>query len=85
KAHTLQNLKSVFTCATTVGNKTRSKSLKSFYGIKDTFQDHFTDLVFAFEKSLWGTGLEKQAQVDNLVSKFPTDVYSPVWQIRGEF
>ncbi|TEB26579.1 hypothetical protein FA13DRAFT_1888971, partial [Coprinellus micaceus] len=83
---TQRDLRNVFTAATTIGQKTHSKALKREKGIKDMYQEHFTEKVFDFMKKLSGGVPERQAKVDELVKTLPKDemLASPIWRIQDD-
>lgn len=84
KDGTLRTLQQIFAEASAVGGMTRSKTLKTNTGVKDTFQQHFTDRLFALGRKLRGRKSEKQVLLDLLVADdFPDDIISPVWRIKG--
>ena len=62
--------------------------MKTDTGLKDTFQDFFTDRIFAFTSKLRGSAKDKQAALDEMVKQLPQgakDTISPVWRIRGKY
>jgi len=88
KDESLAHLKSIFQQATTVSSKTRVKQMKTNTGLKDTFQDYFTDRIFEFTSKLRGSARDKQAALDKMVKQLPQDskdTMSPVWRIRGKY
>ncbi|KAF5367924.1 hypothetical protein D9758_004368 [Tetrapyrgos nigripes] len=82
KARTMADLKTVFVHSKTVGSKTKAKNLKTLLGIKDTYQDHFTELIFDLLKETRGSANEKQQQVDSMLEEFPENISSPIWRIQ---
>ncbi|KAK7438400.1 hypothetical protein VKT23_018013 [Stygiomarasmius scandens] len=82
KRRTMDDLKTVFTYSKTVGRKTKAKELKTALGIKDTYQDHFAELIFKALKGTKGPAHEKQRKVDSLLEGFPDNISSPIWRIR---
>lgn len=80
---TVDNLKTIFTAASQAGGQTRSKKLKTSFGIKDAHQDHFTNMIFKFASGLRGNMQSKQAKIDELLAKLPDNLTSPVWRIKG--
>ncbi|KAF8886594.1 hypothetical protein CPB84DRAFT_1749908 [Gymnopilus junonius] len=74
-------LKSYFTLASEVGNKTALKKAKTESGIKDTIQEHFTDKLFAAYKGKFGN--QRQESVDAALKLLPDKIVSPVWRIKG--
>ncbi|KZP32183.1 hypothetical protein FIBSPDRAFT_1020441 [Athelia psychrophila] len=79
---TVDNLKTIFTAASQAGGQTRSKKLKTSFGIKDAHQDHFTNMIFKFASGLRGNMQSKQAKIDELLAKLPDNLTSPVWRIK---
>ncbi|KZP26247.1 hypothetical protein FIBSPDRAFT_732946, partial [Athelia psychrophila] len=79
---TVDDLKTIFTTASQVGGQTRSKKLKTSFGIKDAHQDHFTNMIFKFASGLRGNVQSKQAKIDELLTKLPDNITSPIWRIK---
>jgi hypothetical protein len=78
----------MFQQATTINSKTRVKQMKTNTGIKDTFQEFFTDRIFAFTGKLRGSAEDKQAALEDMVKQLlqdTKDTMSPVWRIRGKY
>lgn len=83
KEETAATLHNIFTTAKTVGGRTRSKAMRTESGIKDVYQDHFTEMIFKYVKRLRGSVQQKQAKVDRFVETLPERMVNPVWRIRG--
>ncbi|KAJ7590368.1 hypothetical protein C8J56DRAFT_859767 [Mycena floridula] len=79
---TLAKLSTIFTTSSQVGKKTEATQLKTKHGIKDVYQDHFTDLIFDLVKGLRGRKQDKQDKIDHLLRTLPDNITSPVWRIR---
>jgi hypothetical protein len=71
--------------ASVVGGQAGFKRRKTGSGIKDTFQGAFLDRIFAISTKKGRTKAAKQVEVSNLIRKFPKDITSPVWRIKGRF
>lgn len=84
KDETAAQLRSIFTHTSTIGSKTRAKQLRTASGVKDTYQDHFSEMIAKFVKGLRGSVREKQARVDRLVESLPDNLINPVWRIQGK-
>lgn len=87
KSETIEKLTSRFRDASVVGSKTRVRQAKTNSGIKDTFQEVFTDRIFTFTGPLRGTKAEKQADLDEMLKTLPSDpmeTISPVMRIKGK-
>lgn len=87
KHETINVLKSAFQQASVIGNKTNVKKLKTNNGVKDTFQEYFTDKLFMFQSKLRGTWSKKQAAVEEMLKSMPQEDstrMSPVWRIKGQ-
>ncbi|RPD56808.1 hypothetical protein L226DRAFT_513548 [Lentinus tigrinus ALCF2SS1-7] len=83
KDATLRTLQEIFQDASTVGGMTRSKKLKTNTGVKDTFQEFFSERLFAYGRTLKGSRSEKQSLLDMFVrTELPNNVISPVWRIK---
>ena len=77
----------MFQQATTISSKTHVKQMKTNMGLKDTFQDYFTNHIFEFASKLCGSVQDKQAALDEMVKQLPQDskdTMSPVWRIHGK-
>jgi hypothetical protein len=72
----------MFAMASQVGKQTKIKELKTSTGTKDTFLDHFLEKLAGSYKKKQGTAA-KQAVLDSQIHSLPTNVFSPVWQIKG--
>ena len=83
KEDSITKLQSIFQAASTIGGMTQASKLHTQYGLKDTFQDFFTQKIFSLTRSFRGNVEAKQQAIDNLLETFPTDVMSPVWRIKG--
>ncbi|KAI9067152.1 hypothetical protein FKP32DRAFT_1684097 [Trametes sanguinea] len=80
---TLERLEEVFRQAASVGGMTSAKRLKTEYGVKDTFQEVFTERIFAFGRKLRGQRADKQAMLDLFCTReLPKETISPVWRIK---
>ncbi|CDO68416.1 hypothetical protein BN946_scf184815.g63 [Trametes cinnabarina] len=83
KDQTLKRLEEVFQHAATIGGMTTAKKLKTEYGVKDTFQETFTERIFAYGRKLRGRRAEKQVLLDLFVAQeLPSDTVSPVWRMK---
>lgn len=81
---TRQVLRSQFTEASRVGGNAEFKRIKTRTGVKDTFQDFFTDQLFAVSmKKRSGTKDQKMAAMNKIKRTFPSEITSPVWRIKG--
>ena len=85
KDDTLKTLQVIFRHTSTVGGMTHTKNLKTFMGVKDTFQDFFLERIYTFSRKLRGSVAKKQELLDVFVAtQLPKDILSPVWRITGE-
>jgi len=73
----------IFQAASTIGGITHASKLQTQYGLKDTFQDYFTQQIHSLTRRFQGTTQEKKEAINNLVHSFPVDTMSPVWRIKG--
>ena len=80
---TIAKLGEIFEAAMTVGRKTASAELKTRFGLKDTFMEHFIRQSFNVQSNTVGNKQARQEAVDGLRRTLPTNVLSPVWRIRG--
>ena len=81
----MSKLSEIFAAALTAGMKTHSLALKTQYGIKDTYLDHFIDMAFSAVAN--GTRMsrqDKQDVLDALKTRLPAVVTSPVWRLQGQ-
>lgn len=74
----------MFSLTEHVGNQTKVKNLKTATGVKDTYLDHFIDLINDSYKSATGPKA-KQTTLSQYTSTLPDNIYSPVWRIKGMF
>ncbi|KAJ3989861.1 hypothetical protein F5890DRAFT_1561385 [Lentinula detonsa] len=74
KEDTIQKLKTIFTHSRLIGEKTKAKKLKTAFGIKDTYQDYFTDLIFTVQKKLQGSHQQKQDEINKVLDKLPSNI-----------
>ena len=51
-------------------------------GVKDTYQEHFIELVSNFMKSLKIKNKETQENINKYVKSLPSNVNNPVWRIE---
>jgi hypothetical protein len=63
----------MFQQATTINSKTCVKQMKTNTWIKDTFQEFFTDRIFAFTGKLRGSAEDKQAALEDMVKQLFQD------------
>ena len=80
----MSKLGEIFTAALTAGMKTHLLTLKTQYGINDTYLDHFIDMAFAAVAG--GTKMshqDKQKALDALKTKLLEVVMSPIWRLCG--
>ena len=75
---------SVFQAASTIGGMSQASKLQTQYGLKDTFQNFFTQQIFSLSRSFRGSVDAKKQAIGDLVHSFPPDTMSPVWRIKGE-
>ena len=85
KAKTIELLGEIYGNATTIGEKTKAKELRSKHGIKDKYQEYFIEKVNAFAAKNRGTNLEKQERINSFLKDLPKVVTSPVWRLEGMF
>jgi hypothetical protein len=78
----IAKLETLFTHAKAIGGKTRFKDAKTAFGMKDMYQNHFTEKIFNFAKDLRGPVSSRQAKLDEMVAKLPKNLTSPVWRIQ---
>jgi hypothetical protein len=78
----MASLRSMFTMAMEIGNKTKIKSFKTETGVKDTYLDFFIDRAFASYKNKQGSQA-KQVALSEFAVTLPHHVFSPVWRIKG--
>lgn len=84
KDETLKILDNIFKNASTLGGMSTSKKMKTEWGIKDTFQDFFTNRIFTFIRKTRAPLAEKQRLLESFIAnELPRDVVSPVWRIKG--
>jgi hypothetical protein len=82
KDDSVAKLKSMFTTASTVGNLSRVKAMKTASGLKDTYLESFMDHMASSYKKKQGKDA-KQKALDDLKQTLPENVISPVWRIKG--
>ncbi|KAL1726516.1 hypothetical protein EV714DRAFT_219219 [Schizophyllum commune] len=83
KQETVEQLRSTFvTASTTVNKKTALENQRTETGIKDTYQLHFMESLFASYNKKRGRD-NKLAALSAKVSKLPSNTMSPVWRIHG--
>ncbi|KAL1674996.1 hypothetical protein EV122DRAFT_219370 [Schizophyllum commune] len=83
KRETISQLRSTFvTATTTVNKKTALEKERTETGIKDTYQLHFMESLFASYNKKRGKD-NKLAALAEKVSKLPENTMSPVWRING--
>ncbi|KAI0311059.1 hypothetical protein OF83DRAFT_1177947 [Amylostereum chailletii] len=83
KDETLQDLRTMFTDACTLGKMTQVGKLKTERGVKDTFLEHFLDKVSNFSKRLKGKTADKQNTINEYIQELPEFPVSPVWRIKS--
>ncbi|TRM70314.1 hypothetical protein BD626DRAFT_448805 [Schizophyllum amplum] len=83
KAETVAELRSTFTtAATVVGKKTALEDCRTATGIKDTYQLHFMESLFASYEHKRGKPA-KLAALQKKATELPENTMSPVWRING--
>ncbi|THH28853.1 hypothetical protein EUX98_g5331 [Antrodiella citrinella] len=84
KDDSIKDLKSMFTLASSVGNVTKIKELKTQAGLKDKFLDSFTDRMYASYVKVSGHA-RKKAALNTYIATLPEvdKMLSPVWRIKG--
>ena len=78
-------LRSQFIEAKQLGTQTKIKKMRTVSGLKDTFQLHFIDKLFASYKNKCGLDA-RQAALNAQIATLPTactKLESPVWRIKG--
>ncbi|KAG1749271.1 hypothetical protein EDB19DRAFT_1629684 [Suillus lakei] len=83
KNETVDELKSMFLHASTVGNQTQIKQRKTATGIKDTFFESFLNHLAESYSKIRGGNRAKQEALDRAKETLPENVTSPVWRIKG--
>ena len=84
KHETIAQLRSAFsTASTTVNSKTALESQRTETGIKDTYQLHFMESLFASYKKKRGKD-NKMAALQAKAKTMPANTISPVWRINGQ-
>lgn len=73
----------MFALASTVGNQSKIKALKTSSGLKDTYLETFLGRI-AGSYSKKRTKQSKQTALDEFMRTLPGNVLSPVWRIKGE-
>ena len=73
----------IFELRKTIRSATAAKKLQTKTGIKDVFQDYFTDRIAEFMDTLTGSIPEKQAAVNEYVKNLPENVSNPLWKLKG--
>ncbi|KAI6028155.1 hypothetical protein EDC04DRAFT_2605807 [Pisolithus marmoratus] len=81
KEQSIDELKSMFTMASSIGNQTKIKNIKTSTGLKDRYLDYFLDEMASSYKKKHGNSSKQQA-LEEFVQKLPNNVYSPVWHIK---
>lgn len=84
KENTSETLRSMFAMAKQVRNQTKIKELKTATGVKDTYFEHFMDSMSKSHNKASGTAA-KQAALSDFAATLPSDVFSPVWRIKGRW
>lgn len=84
KDDSIAKLKSMFVAASSVGNQTKVKSMKTATGLKDTYLDSFMDRMSMSYKKIHGKD-SKQKVLDEFKQTLPENVISPVWRIKGYY
>jgi hypothetical protein len=83
RAKTLSELQAIVDEAGRVGNLTKVRNHKTTTGLKDTFLEVFLGRMYLSYKDKAGKS-EKQRALDNFRATLPTNIFSPVWRIRGK-
>lgn len=83
KEDTQRKLKSIFDTARRVGGMSQAAKMHTAFGVKDTYQEVYTDKIFAVSRKVTGSIAVRQKAIDDLVKSFPPVVSSPVWRIKG--
>ncbi|KAG8937750.1 hypothetical protein FRC03_007888 [Tulasnella sp. 419] len=74
-------LRSIFSTASQVRGKTESERLKTEYGLKDRFAEHFLEKIF---KTIQGKqGQAAKDALQTVTHTLPQNYSSPVWRIKG--
>ncbi|KAI1783686.1 hypothetical protein LXA43DRAFT_977008 [Ganoderma leucocontextum] len=83
KPGTIGILEDIFLEASKVGGQSKAKKKKTEYGVKDTFQDTFTEKIFQFGRKTRGALSQKQKLLDAFIAEtLPGETLSPVWRIE---
>lgn len=82
KEETEDKLKSFFEQASTLDTKTKVKKMRTDSGIKDTFQMHFLDKLFASYSKKRGPE-HKEAALRAELDRLPKNTINPLWRIKG--
>ncbi|THH18949.1 hypothetical protein EUX98_g8870 [Antrodiella citrinella] len=86
KEQSVDELKSMFTLASSVGNVVNIKTRKTETGLKDKALDSFMERLHASYKKLTGGLHRKQTALDAYIATLPPieKMMSPVWRIKVE-
>lgn len=82
KDETVETLRTFYQEASTLNTKTKVGHMRTESGIKDTYQMHFLEKIFASYKGKRGAKA-KQAALDAKLETMPQQTTSPVWRIKG--
>ncbi|KAJ7596205.1 hypothetical protein C8J56DRAFT_1022550 [Mycena floridula] len=82
KIETQSSLNTQFIGAQTPHFTSRLKKLRTETGVKDTYFDHFLNGVESTVKKVRGTAAKTTAHATAL-QNLPSQIYSPVWRIKG--
>ena len=76
-------LKTIWKNYSTIGEKSKGDKTKTEQGIKDTFQEHFLDILSNSHKTKC-TILEKRQALAACLTKMPENTTSPVLRLQGK-
>lgn len=79
---TLSEIEKIFKEVKRIGEKTNSYKLKTRYGVKDKYQEHFSEKIFAKADKLEGSTDEKQEALNKYIETLPSNMISPVWRLK---
>ena len=75
----ISKLNEIICVAFTVGKKTLSNNLKTAYGLKDCYLEHFTVCAFDALAKMDGSKEDRQKKLDTLRASMPLVITSPIW------
>ncbi|ETW76444.1 hypothetical protein HETIRDRAFT_174525 [Heterobasidion irregulare TC 32-1] len=83
KEDTQWKLRSIFDTSRRVGSMSQAAKMQMAFGVKDTYQEVYTDKIHVVARKVTGSMAVRQKAIDDLVKSFPPVVSSPVWRIKN--